>query len=798
MQEIINQFIDAMRASGCGPLNPSEIIADDKKHRISIDGDRAKQKTGVFQLKINDGFGVGWFKNYRIGETVSWHSRATGKNYTPAQRKEWADRIEREKALARADHIRASDAAAARAKSLWDRATAASEHPYAERKHVPVEHPVRVLRGLLVIPVYNASNKLRSLQFIADDGAKRFLTDGDKSGCFLPIGSKTDDRSRILICEGWATGSSLRAATGLTVIVAFDAGNILSVAEVFRGKYPESEIIICADNDAFTLRQKFRPADIDVQALSGNDPFWQRARDDGNLINTGIEKGRAAAAKIGARCVWPEFNDVRCKPTDFNDLHCAEGLDAVRAQVLRESVVDDSPLERIYDDPDTTPEPPAWISEIPFPEDSEAVAQIELYDVTRERRDAVTDWKNQLSRKEDGSIRGSSIQNALLYLSNHEILSKIFCYDEFCRQKYVYQCPPWEETKKFKPRPVRDNDITMLSGFLERFGFNLPTSVIQKVLDASVRNNPRNPAQEYFKSLRWDGVKRLDTWLQRYCEASYENEAYVSAVGRKWLTASVARVMQPGTKFDHMLILEGEQGTMKSTLLRELATVHGKAYFDDTIRVHDLGNAASIPKLQGVLIVEIAELAGIRNKDVDELKSAITCQSDRTVLKYQNEPSEFPRQFIFAGTVNPTDGYLNDPTGNRRFWPVRVGRMDIDGIKRDREQLWAEAVVSYEAGETLYLSEGIAREAARITELRSNEHPWFDDLRSLCAGRDTVEKEDIWTRLEIKDRTKRTNAAARDIVSIMTRLGFIHTRRRINGERSYVWKRKEVVEEIPL
>jgi len=496
----------------------------------------------------------------------------------------------------------------------------------------------------------------------------------------------------------------------------------------------------------------------------------------------------------GARVIIPEFASLDGRPSDFNDLHTRQGIDAVKAAFS-------SRVPEITSDDADMPAAPDWSNMEPcYDYEPEAAAQVALYTASGDRV-VKSDWQELIARKEDGSIRGDSSQNLILYLENDRTLANIFCYDEFSCQKIVYQCPPWQEPKRFKPHVVADDDITHLTAYIERFGFRIGFQTVARCLDATVKKNPRNPAQEYFKSLRWDGVKRIDTWLRTYCGAVTEPDGYLAAVGRKWLCAAVARVMEPGIKFDHMLVLEGEQGAGKSTLLRELATIHGTAYFDDTVRVHDLGGKECIPKLQGVLIVEIAELAGIRKADIDQLKSAITTTHDRTVLKYQNEPTVFARKFVFAGTVNPTDGYLTDPTGNRRFWPVKVGRMDIAGIKSDREQLWAEAAAAVAEGEQLYMPQQLVRPAAEVTDQRMSEHPWKAEIIQFVRTRDRVDKNELWDMLEIKDRTKRTHIGAMEIGKIMVSLGFSQKRMRAGpeGERISVWVRNEPeAVEIPL
>lgn len=313
---------------------------------------------------------------------------------------------------------------------------------------------------------------------------------------------------------------------------------------------------------------------------------------------------------------------------------------------------------------------------------------------------------------------------------------------------------------------------------IERHGISVSLQNLKKVLDAVIQQERRNPAREYFSRLVWDQVPRLDTWLRAYCGVKDDHPEYVAAVGRKWLTAAVARVFEPGCKFDHILILEGAQNLGKSFALREIATIKGRAYFDDTIKARDLGLEKVVPKLQGVLIVELAEMTGFKQMSPDEAKQVVSTQFDRIVKKYQNEPTMLPRKFVFAGTTNPTDGYLSDATGNRRYWPVRCTKIDIEKLREDKEQLWAEAYQLYKAKEKLYLEDRLYRLAESAQSERANIHPWTPELSEIAKDHDKVTMEECWSKLCITDRTRRTEQSKDAIVKIMTGLGFVWARRR--------------------
>jgi predicted P-loop ATPase len=193
----------------------------------------------------------------------------------------------------------------------------------------------------------------------------------------------------------------------------------------------------------------------------------------------------------------------------------------------------------------------------------------------------------------------------------------------------------------------------------------------------------------------------------------------VRAIGRKVLVSAVARVERPGCKVDHMLILEGPQGTLKSKALRALA---GDAWFTDQIA--DLGTKDSSQDLKGVWLVEISELSAIRPGEVEKVKAYISRQVDHYRPSYGRHSIDVPRQNVFVGTTNDAE-YLSDSTGGRRFWPICCTNIDVEALARDRDQLWAEAVARFKSGENWWLDANELRSDARKEqEHRRIADPW--------------------------------------------------------------------------
>lgn len=226
-----------------------------------------------------------------------------------------------------------------------------------------------------------------------------------------------------------------------------------------------------------------------------------------------------------------------------------------------------------------------------------------------------------------------------------------------------------------------------------------------------------HPVQTYLASLRWDGAARIEGFLPRYFGA--EASEYTRQVGAKTLIAAVARAMRPGAKVDTMLILEGAQGIGKSRSLQALAP--RAEWFADTPL--DLESKDAAQCLQGKWIYEIGELHSFNRTETTRIKAFVSSESDNLRPSYGRRNQDFPRQCVFIGTTNGSE-YLTDTTGNRRYWPVRCRAVDVEGIQRDRDQLWAEALARYNAGERWWLqgSEAALAEAQQVE--REAIDPW--------------------------------------------------------------------------
>jgi predicted P-loop ATPase len=268
-------------------------------------------------------------------------------------------------------------------------------------------------------------------------------------------------------------------------------------------------------------------------------------------------------------------------------------------------------------------------------------------------------------------------------------------------------------------------------------------------------------------ALKWDGVRRLDTWLTTYAGAKDDN--YVRAVGALTLIAAVRRVRQPGCKFDEMLVLESEQGTNKSTALAVLA-VH-EEWFADDLPLGIEGKRV-IEMLRGRWIVEAAELSGMKKVDVEHLKALLSRRTDRARLAWGRLPIEAPRQCIVIGSTNKSE-YLRDTTGNRRFWPVLIEVFDLVALRRDRDQLWAEAVMREAAGESIRLAEELWPTATHEQKQRLADDPYVALLADHLGNVEgKIKAVDVWTILDLHGASLTQDSFAR-AAEAMRRIGWV-------------------------
>jgi putative DNA primase/helicase len=267
-----------------------------------------------------------------------------------------------------------------------------------------------------------------------------------------------------------------------------------------------------------------------------------------------------------------------------------------------------------------------------------------------------------------------------------------------------------------------DQDGPSLKLYLANIGYDCEVRILEESVTCMAHANPHHPVRNYLRSLEWDGKRRVEDWLHTYCGVT--SNAYTQMVGLKTLIAAVARVMEVGCKFDYMLILEGPQGTGKSSVVSALA---GR-WFTDSMPM-DLSSKDAPEYMRGKWIIEMAELACTTKAETSTLKAFLSRSTDRARMAYARHAKDFPRQCIFIGTTNEQT-YLKDETGNRRFWPVKTGKMNVAKLREDRDQIWAEALLLYETCDVkLYLEgEQVATMAKVEQQGRQLLDEWCEEL----------------------------------------------------------------------
>ena len=301
---------------------------------------------------------------------------------------------------------------------------------------------------------------------------------------------------------------------------------------------------------------------------------------------------------------------------------------------------------------------------------------------------------------------------------------------------------PWTQLKP----GWNESDLGAIQIYLDRvYGLYTP-SKLKGILLAIAAERSYHPIRDYLEALpEWDGVPRVETLFIDYLGSP--DTLYIRAIARKMMVAAVARIYEPGVKFDSVVVLNGPQGMGKSSFFAKL----GGKWFSDSLTISDMKDKAAPEKLQGYWILELGELAGLKKMDVETVKAFITRQDDKFRHSYGYSVEDHPRQCIIVGSTNNGDGFLRDVTGNRRFWPVTCTTnsphrpWEVESIV---PQLWAEAQVLYRAGEQLYLSPeeekqaGMEQTAALESDVREG---------MIAEYLDKLLPED-WDRMDLSER----------------------------------------------
>lgn len=357
-------------------------------------------------------------------------------------------------------------------------------------------------------------------------------------------------------------------------------------------------------------------------------------------------------------------------------------------------------------------------------------------------------------------------ENAWVYISTSDDWKGVLGYNEFSGSHEILKPPP-PPCLGVPGEEIKDHlDVAATRWLERRSGKIFHKDIVASVLDAVSRDNAFHPVRDRLRSLpAHDGVPRLNNWLYDYAGVSRGSDVapntYASWAGRKYLISAVARIMQPGCQADHVLVLEGKTGIGKSTLCRTLSM----GWFDD--HLDEMHSKDAMMKIRGVWMVELKELDVVlrseRNAETT-VKSFIDRRHDRYRAVYGRREETTPRQCVFIGTTERSD-WLRAETG-RRWWPVKCGEIDIPALTRDLDQLWAEAVAAYDAGELWYPTgaEEIA-EATTEQRARHDEDPWtsivLERSEMLAAQDGWFTSQSVMERLNIPVTQQDTRAKNR-------------------------------------
>jgi putative DNA primase/helicase len=560
----------------------------------TVDGRR--KQNAWYQVWFDQDRPYGHVERYDVGSLGKW--KADGGDIPKLTKKQRAE-IERIKEQARLAQQIEQNKAAKRAQTMWERSVKCDIHPYLEAKGVS-SHGLKQQDNTLIIPVYNINGVVQTLQFISEEGKKKFMPGGKTKGGYFPIGIDLLAEAKVInYAEGYATGASYFADHQQPVIVAFNAGNLAPVAEAVFALYPQAKHVFIADFDE---------------------------------SRTGEQKAIAAAQVIKqagghAEVLMPE------QVGDYND----------HAQALEGELI-----------PNMKP-----------------IAVPDAFDFAKTERGRMMHTK-----------------------SNHQgvlIVNKIDVSYDVIKKRMNIVIPDMKLIADLE----EDAAITEIEDRCIQLG--VPHDRVKFNLKLLARES--NPVAEWITSKPWDGTSRLKALLDT---VQAEDNPLKELLMTKWLTSCVAAACgSEGVSSEGILVFVGKQALGKTQWMKTLAPRKEWLLEGATLNPSDKD---SVKHCVSHWICELGELGSTFKKaDLDQLKAFITRSHDELRLPYDRGFSRYRRRTIFYGSVNENE-FLTDPTGNRRFWVVRVNAIDWRH-KIDMQQVWAEVKARFfDTGEGWFLT----------------------------------------------------------------------------------------------
>lgn len=392
------------------------------------------------------------------------------------------------------------------------------------------------------------------------------------------------------------------------------------------------------------------------------------------------------------------------------------------------------------------------------------------------------EWERLLVRTKEGSVAPTAA-NVALILEHHAAFANSFAFDQLAEKIVLRRVVElagvaaggaWEDA----------HTAALSVWFSQTYGIEIGTSRLHEIVLVAAKGHSFHPVREYLQSVKVT-ADTSQRWIDQLVEklrlsTTPETRDYTRAVVRKTLIAAVARAFEPGCKVDTMLVIEGKQGVFKSRALRALMPV--ESWYKDDLAQVGKGDEAK-KQLAGKWLVEVAELDAMRKSEVDAWKAFASTPVDNYRPSYGRTSVDHPRQCIFVGTVNNST-YLRDETGGRRFWPVKTSatkknKIDVTWIEQHRDQLWAEAVLAYEAGEKWYLDDKMEAVAEAEAEMRFESDPWEGALKKyLDRDQEYITPTEVMSKVLELQLAQQDNKARLRVCAVLRHLGWTSDTRR--------------------
>jgi hypothetical protein len=543
----------------------------------------------------------------------------------------------------------------------------------------------------------------------------------DLDTCRDPITGVIESWAQVVI-DRFATYSEVSPSkTGVKLFFTISHVDLATVEALFGGANKYGRMFKRANGSdhppAIEIHRGHRYFTVTKDALNGVDAFTLISVDDLKwLIDHGQKFAGQGAARAGASA---ESSDKSRSAKAFR-----EG-----ARLKREGASYEEMRDALlgHTDPDIL----TWLNEKGLPNGERELHKI--YDKTRNPQQ-LPPWLQTCEKDGRGRLI-PNLANLMITLRFDPDLVDAFAFDQMLHapvlRKELPAAPNGRTTNGTDPlpRPLRDADVSDLREYVQHNGFpRIANDVSHEAINKRARELSFHPIRQWLSGLVWDGTPRLEGWLGTYLGAAGEPK-YLAAIGAMFLIAMVARVYRPGCKVDYMLVLEGDQGVAKSQACAILAG----EWFSDALP--DIRHKDASLHHRGKWLIEISELSTFTRADIEVLKAFITRDTERYRPPYGRLEVVEPRQSMFVGTTNRST-YLKDETGGRRFWPFLVGVIDLIALRRDRGQLFAEALMRFHRGDHWWPSAAFEAETIRSEqEKRREEDPWEGPIAEYIDGK---------------------------------------------------------------